>query len=183
MRVCYLNSHQAGLCCCLVILVHIENLLRPLQMVYFHLWPIYWLSLIKGFVSARMYDFPCFLWRNVCRRMGPIYAEEFLLRASKTYFNIVGRYLVGCIRCNVLFYDFEGLSIIRSNLLVLWLPHFSIQIFSYSTRAVAVTCLYTSYMLHNLLVMWLSRVCIQVPCFIIYSCCGCHVSVYKLRAS
>jgi hypothetical protein len=44
MRVCYLDCHEAGLCCYLVI--HIENLLRPLQLFYFHLWPIYWLSLL-----------------------------------------------------------------------------------------------------------------------------------------
>jgi hypothetical protein len=24
--------------------IHTENLLRPLQMFYLHLWPIYWLS-------------------------------------------------------------------------------------------------------------------------------------------
>jgi hypothetical protein len=46
MRVCYLDSHEAGLCCYLVI--HIENLLHQLQLFYFHLWPIYWLiSVIK----------------------------------------------------------------------------------------------------------------------------------------
>jgi hypothetical protein len=44
MGVCYLDSHEAGLCCYLV--THIENLLRPLQLFYFHLWPIYWLSLV-----------------------------------------------------------------------------------------------------------------------------------------
>jgi hypothetical protein len=43
MRACYVDSHEAGLCCYLVI--HIENLLYPLQMFHFHLWPIYWLSL------------------------------------------------------------------------------------------------------------------------------------------
>jgi hypothetical protein len=43
MRVCFLDCHEAGLCCCLVI--HIGgNLLRPLQPFYLHLWPIYWLS-------------------------------------------------------------------------------------------------------------------------------------------
>jgi hypothetical protein len=42
MHVWYLDSHEAGLCYYLVI--HIENLLRPLQLYYFHLWPIYWLS-------------------------------------------------------------------------------------------------------------------------------------------
>jgi hypothetical protein len=36
--VCYRDCHEAGLCCCLVI--HIENMLRPLQLFYFHLCPI-----------------------------------------------------------------------------------------------------------------------------------------------
>jgi hypothetical protein len=43
MHVFYLDCHEAGLHCYLVI--HTENLLRPLQLFYFHLWPIYWLSL------------------------------------------------------------------------------------------------------------------------------------------
>jgi hypothetical protein len=43
MRVCYLECHEAGLCCYLVI--HIENLLHPLKLFYFHLGPIYWLSI------------------------------------------------------------------------------------------------------------------------------------------
>jgi hypothetical protein len=44
MSVCYLDHHEAGLCCYLVI--HRENLLRLLQLFYFHLWPVYWLSLV-----------------------------------------------------------------------------------------------------------------------------------------
>jgi hypothetical protein len=32
--VCYLDCHEAGLCCYLV--VHVEKLLRPLQLSYFH---------------------------------------------------------------------------------------------------------------------------------------------------
>jgi hypothetical protein len=44
MCICYIGWHEAGLCCYLVI--HIENLLHPLQLFYLHLWPIYWLSLI-----------------------------------------------------------------------------------------------------------------------------------------
>jgi hypothetical protein len=40
----YLHCHEAGLCCYLV--VHIENLLRPLQLFYFHLWHIYWHTLV-----------------------------------------------------------------------------------------------------------------------------------------
>jgi hypothetical protein len=44
MRVWYLHCHEGGLYCCLVI--HIEDLLRPLQLFYFHLWHIYWLSLV-----------------------------------------------------------------------------------------------------------------------------------------
>jgi hypothetical protein len=44
MRFYYTDCHEAGLCCCLVI--HRENLLHPLQLFYFHVWPIYWLSLV-----------------------------------------------------------------------------------------------------------------------------------------
>jgi hypothetical protein len=35
------------LCCYLVI--HIEKRLRILQLFYFHLWPIYWLTLVRYF--------------------------------------------------------------------------------------------------------------------------------------
>jgi hypothetical protein len=44
MCVHYLECHEAGLCCYLVI--HIENVLRPLQLFYFHLWPFYCLCLM-----------------------------------------------------------------------------------------------------------------------------------------
>jgi hypothetical protein len=44
MRVCNVDCHAVGLCCYLVI--HIDTMLRPLQLFYFHLWPIYWLSLV-----------------------------------------------------------------------------------------------------------------------------------------
>jgi hypothetical protein len=44
MRVCYLECHQAWLCCYLVI--YIEQLLRSLQLFYFHLWPIYGLYIV-----------------------------------------------------------------------------------------------------------------------------------------
>jgi hypothetical protein len=44
MSVCYQECREGGLRCYLMI--HIENLLRPLQLFYFHLWPIYWLSLV-----------------------------------------------------------------------------------------------------------------------------------------
>jgi hypothetical protein len=43
MQICYLDCHEGGLCSFLMI--HIEDLLLPLQLLYFHLWPIYWLSL------------------------------------------------------------------------------------------------------------------------------------------
>jgi hypothetical protein len=46
IRVCYLGCHEAGLGCYLV--THKENLLRPLQLFHFQLWPIYWLSLVHG---------------------------------------------------------------------------------------------------------------------------------------
>jgi hypothetical protein len=44
MRVYYLDCQEGGLCCYLVI--HIENLIHPLQPFYFHLWPIYWLFVV-----------------------------------------------------------------------------------------------------------------------------------------
>jgi hypothetical protein len=44
MHIFYLDCHEAGLCCYIVI--HTENLLCPLLLFYFHLWHIYWLSLI-----------------------------------------------------------------------------------------------------------------------------------------
>jgi hypothetical protein len=44
MRIWYVDCHEAELCCYLVI--HIENLLDPLQQFYGHLWPIYLLCLI-----------------------------------------------------------------------------------------------------------------------------------------
>jgi hypothetical protein len=56
MRVCCLDCHEAGLCCYVVI--HIENLLHPLQMFYFHLWPIYWLSLVLHLLWERR----CFIF-------------------------------------------------------------------------------------------------------------------------
>jgi hypothetical protein len=44
MRAYYLGGNAAGLCSYLAI--HIETLLHPLQLFYFQLWPIYWLSFI-----------------------------------------------------------------------------------------------------------------------------------------
>jgi hypothetical protein len=65
MRVFYRNCHEVGLCwrytqktyyvhySCFtsicdwtVLVIHTENLIHPLQLFYFHLWPIYWLSLV-----------------------------------------------------------------------------------------------------------------------------------------
>jgi hypothetical protein len=40
---CYLDCHEARLC---YLVIHIENLLRPLHLFYLHLWPIYWLFLV-----------------------------------------------------------------------------------------------------------------------------------------
>jgi hypothetical protein len=45
MRICYLDCREAGLW--RYIVMHIGNLLRPLQLFYFHLWHIYWFSLIR----------------------------------------------------------------------------------------------------------------------------------------
>jgi hypothetical protein len=45
MSTFYIDCHEAQLCCYIVI--YTENLLHPLQLFYFHLWPIYWFFLIK----------------------------------------------------------------------------------------------------------------------------------------
>jgi hypothetical protein len=55
MRVCYLDYHEAGMWCYLVI--HTENQLRPLQLFYFHLWPFYWPSLVFTFHAFRQENF------------------------------------------------------------------------------------------------------------------------------
>jgi hypothetical protein len=44
MRIYYIGCPEAGLCCYVVI--HLENILRPLQLFYFRLWPIHWLCLV-----------------------------------------------------------------------------------------------------------------------------------------
>jgi hypothetical protein len=44
IRFVYPGYHDSGLCCYLVI--HTENLLRPSQLFYFHLWHIYCLSFV-----------------------------------------------------------------------------------------------------------------------------------------
>jgi hypothetical protein len=70
MRVCYIDSHEAGLYCYLE--THIENLLYPLQLFYFHLWPIYWLSLVgthpyehsyvsEAIITAKWDFFPAYI--------------------------------------------------------------------------------------------------------------------------
>jgi hypothetical protein len=66
MRVCYLDSHQAGLCCYLVI--HIENLLHSIQLFYFRLCPVYWLSLVGiGFEILTMVVMNSAVFWNVTR--------------------------------------------------------------------------------------------------------------------
>jgi hypothetical protein len=70
MRICYLDCHEVGLCCYLVI--NIENLLRSLQLFYFHLWPIYWLPRIISYV------------RN-CLRGGERISESGKCRSSSSW--------------------------------------------------------------------------------------------------
>jgi hypothetical protein len=55
MRVSYLGCLEAGPCCYLVI--HIENVLRPLQMFYFHLWSILTLPLAWRSTVVKLADF------------------------------------------------------------------------------------------------------------------------------
>jgi hypothetical protein len=42
MRFCHVGCREPGLCC--YQLIHIETYYRPLQLFYFHSWPIYWRS-------------------------------------------------------------------------------------------------------------------------------------------
>jgi hypothetical protein len=49
LSISYLDSHEVGLCCYLM--VQIENLLRPFQLFYFHLWHVYWRSLLSRHVG------------------------------------------------------------------------------------------------------------------------------------
>jgi hypothetical protein len=70
MRLCYLDCHEAGLCCYLVI--HIENLLRPLQLFYFQLWPIYWHYLVHYRFGSRILYMRDVKWQHaspvkICR--------------------------------------------------------------------------------------------------------------------
>jgi hypothetical protein len=53
-HVCYLDCREAGLCYYLV--VHTENQLHPLQLLYFHLRPIYRLSLVyvQAFLTSAL---------------------------------------------------------------------------------------------------------------------------------
>jgi hypothetical protein len=64
----YLGCHEAGLCCYLV--MQIENLLRPLQQFHFHLWHIYWISLVT--VTFNIHETPCLQglqFQSSCRKV------------------------------------------------------------------------------------------------------------------
>jgi hypothetical protein len=115
VRVCYLDCHEAGLCCHLVI--QTENLLLPLQVFYFHLCPIYWLSLVFShfrltlfkycpifFICVLFAQFIVFLFTNSSSMLRNFYLitlfsiffysehlSSFPLRHS--YLNIKGSYL------------------------------------------------------------------------------------------
>jgi hypothetical protein len=59
MRVCYLDSHEAGLCYHLVI--HIENICLPLQPFYFYLWLIYWVFFVFNWLCNFLLSSSCIL--------------------------------------------------------------------------------------------------------------------------
>jgi hypothetical protein len=61
MHTSYLDCHEAGLCCYLVI--HIEILLHPLQLLYFQLLPIYWLPLAQWRRDLMIRGCAC-VWRS-----------------------------------------------------------------------------------------------------------------------
>jgi hypothetical protein len=58
MHVYYLDCQETWLCCYLVI--HIENLLRPLRLFYFHLWHIYWPSPVCSVTKQDSTNFAAF---------------------------------------------------------------------------------------------------------------------------
>jgi hypothetical protein len=74
MHVCYLDCHAVGLCCYLVL--HIENLLHLLLLFYFHLRPIYWLSLVLYWIQS-YYNF---VYNN--SQLALIYTAHLTRRSS-----------------------------------------------------------------------------------------------------
>jgi hypothetical protein len=73
MDVCYLDCHKAGLCSNLMI--HIEDLLRSLQLFFFNFWSVYWLSLILTINNA----ISCSPNRNLILRNAPPLEMTFLV--------------------------------------------------------------------------------------------------------
>jgi hypothetical protein len=88
MRVCYLHCHETGMCCYLVI--HIENLLHPLQLFYFHLWPVYWPSQFLHLYSTGLFPMNLNSGRLHKKhsvgtwKLRPISASAWRLRKAKT---------------------------------------------------------------------------------------------------
>jgi hypothetical protein len=60
MCIWYLDFHEAGLCCYLVI--HTKNLLCPLQLFYFHLWPTYRFPLI--YLTWAVVKYKCWMVKH-----------------------------------------------------------------------------------------------------------------------
>jgi hypothetical protein len=91
MHVCYLDCHEAGLCCYLVI--HTENLLYPLQLFYLHLWPIYWLSLIYGITRPGIFwslKFSMKLYFTMLQEGGSSYYVQWNFNSEIPDFDFTG---------------------------------------------------------------------------------------------
>jgi hypothetical protein len=71
-----LNYHEAGLYCHLVI--HAGNISLPLQQFNFHLWHIYWLSLIDNPKPSIIYTYEdAFLKHDIILTLMPYIQEIF----------------------------------------------------------------------------------------------------------
>jgi hypothetical protein len=101
MRVCYMDCHEAGLCSYLVI--YIENILRPLQLFYFHTdSPSYLGASILYYTYCRTGSGE---WKNMPYEFCPkllayVFSSPFLLTFMQEFINPVCCVLVLILNCN-----------------------------------------------------------------------------------
>jgi hypothetical protein len=108
MRVCYLRLPWSWT---VLLPSDTENLLRPLQLFHFHLWHIYWLSLVvrtQMCVKSKSYHLPrIWAWHLLARRgihvlsVVVIYTNMYIDRLDTPVFHTVGCVLL-CLVYNTL---------------------------------------------------------------------------------
>jgi hypothetical protein len=114
VRVCYLDCHEGGLCCYLVI--HIGNLLHPLQLFYFYLCPIYWLSLVVRSCVYKyainpitnpnpIYTHSVKLWQYDCIKLSQWHQQPYQLLGANMWWMVCLYFKKDCVLLHlVLFY-------------------------------------------------------------------------------